>query len=332
MKPFVLVLFLGICVSACSSIKGKSPKSRSSSSGTPKWVNNPIEFCGERKLCAVGEATGRMRAEAEARKAISSIFRTQIKSKTQVTTTSESTSQEGVVEGSANEDFYSQVEALTDDVLEGVEIREYYEDSEAVFALASLDKRKASKMLKTKIDEVETDIFNFYKDGRRGSLNKALKKFSIRRELYERFQFLSERTLSPRVSRAQILKKKRAKRALGTKVKLNVEEIGSSGELKQAVLAELVNNDYFVVAKKGSGHEYVLKSKLSAEKEFFNVKGWEKYKFILSFNALKQSGEKLGSLNKTFVQTGRDFTQAYERVMPTIKSFITQNFDELNID
>ena len=49
----------------------------------PRWVNNPDEFCPDSELCAVGEASGRMGAETEARKSLSSIFQTKIKASTQ---------------------------------------------------------------------------------------------------------------------------------------------------------------------------------------------------------------------------------------------------------
>jgi hypothetical protein len=298
----------------------------------PKWVNNPDEYCPTNELCAVGEATGRMGAEAEARKSLSSIFQTKIKASTKVTSESSSSIAVDVVEGSATEEVTSTVKAMTEQVLEGVEITQFYEDSESVYALAVLNKPEAAKRLKSKINDVDEDIRNFYKDGRRGNLNKALKQFAVRQNLNERYEFLSSRRFNAPISKAMILKKKREKAALGTTILLKVEEVGSAGELQQIAVDNLLASDYKVVMKETLKHDYVLDTKLKAEKEYFNVKGFEKYKFILAFEAQTKNGKKHGSLETAVVQTGRDFAQAYNKAIPLIRKYIADKFDDLNID
>lgn len=298
----------------------------------PKWVNNPDEYCPANELCAVGEATGRMGAEAEARKSLSSIFQTKIKASTKVTTESNSSIAVDVVEGSATEEVTSTVKAMTEQVLEGVEITQFYEDSESVYALAVLNKPEAAKRLRSKISDVDEDIRNFYKDGRRGNLNKALKKFAVRSNLNERYEFLSSARFNPPITKAMILKKKREKAALGTTILLKVEEVGSAGELKQIAVDNLLAADYKVVTVETLKHDYVLDTKLKAEKEYFNVKGFEKYKFILAFEAQTKNGKKHGGLETAVVQTGRDFAQAYNKAIPVLRKFIADKFDDLNID
>lgn len=300
--------------------------------GQPKWVNNPDEFCPNHELCAVGEATGRMGAEAEARKALSSIFQTKIKASTKVTTESQSSIAVDVVEGGATEEVTSTVKAMTEQVLDGVEIKQFYEDSESVYALAVLNKPEAAKRLKSKINDVDEDIRNFYKDGRRGNLNKALKKFLVRQNLNERYEFLASNRYQAPISKAMILKKKAAKAKLGTTIFLKVEEVGSAGELKQIATNNLIASDYKVVNKADLKHDFILNTKLSAEKEYFNVKGFEKYKFILSFEAQTKQGKKHGSLETAVTQTGRDFAQAYAKAIPELRKFIADKFDDLNID
>lgn len=298
----------------------------------PKWVNNPDEFCPSNELCAVGEATGRMGAEAEARKALSSIFQTKIKASTDVTTESKSSISVDVVEGGATEEVTSKVKAMTEQVLDGVEIKQFYEDSESVYALAVLNKPQAAKRLRSKIQDVDEEIRNFYKDGRRGNLNKALKRFLVRKNLNERYEFLSSSRYQAPISRGMILKKKREKAALGTTILLKIDEVGSSGELKQIAVDNLMASDYKVVMVTTLKHDFVLETKLKAEKEYFNVKGFEKYKFILAFEAQTKNGKKHGSLETTVTQTGRDFAQAYNKAIPEIRKFIADKFDDLNID
>lgn len=298
----------------------------------PKWVNNPVEFCSSNQLCAVGEATGRMGAEGEARKALSSIFRTKVKGSTDATTTSTSTIKEDVVSGSTEEEVISKVRTMTEEVLEGVEIAEFYEDSESVYALAILNKPTAAKRIKSKINDVDEDIKNLYDDGRRGSLNKALKMFSVRQNLNERYEFLSSSRYRGPVSKNMILNKKKAKAKLGTTILLKIDEISTTGEMKQVVVDSLLASDYKVVTAATLKHDFVLNTKLSAEKEYFNVKGFEKYKFLLAFEAQKKSGKKHGSIETAVTETGRDFTQAYEKALPKIRKFVSDRFDDLNID
>ena len=63
-----------------------------------------------------------------------------------------------------------------------------------------------------------------------------------------------------------------------------------------------------------------------------NVKGFEKYKFLLNFVSKDMSGNKIGSLNYDHVATGRSLTQAYSNALGKIKSYIIENIGELNLD
>lgn len=299
---------------------------------SPRWVNSPADYCGSSKLCAVGESTGRMMAETEARNALAKIFETKIKATTTATTTSESTMKDDVVEGKVEEEYYSQIKEFTEETLEGVEVKEFHDDGEAVFALAVLDKNKAARRLQSRMAKLDDDIASLYEDNRRASINKALKIFVVRDNLDNKHDFLVGRSYPPRVSKRKLLNAKKAKKANSVVVLLEVDELSETNELRNIVIDELLKNDLKVVTASTLKHQFKVVVSLSGEKQHMNVKGFEKYKFLLSFVSKDTSGNKIGSLNFDHVSTGRSLTQAYTNALGKIKSFITENIGELNID
>lgn len=298
----------------------------------PKWVNSPLDFCGDSKLCAVGEASGRMTAEAEARKAIAKIFETRISSSQTTTTTSESKREEDVVSGSVEEDYQSQIKEITEETLEGVEVTEYYDDGEGVFALAVLNKAKAAKNLREKMDQLDEDIYSLYKLNRRSSINKALKLFAVRNNLNKKHHFLASSFHAAKVTKSQLLKAKREKAANRVVVLLEVDEISDSNELRNVIIEELLNNDLKVVTAATLKHNFVVTVTLSGEKQHMNVEGFEKYKFLLSLISKDSEKNKIGNINYSVVKTGRNLTQAYSNALVDVKNYIKENVSELNID
>ena len=298
----------------------------------PKWLNAPGDYCGPSKLCAVGEASGRMMAETEARNAIAKIFETKVSSTTTATTTSESTTKDDVVSGSVEEDYYNQIKEMTEQTLEGVVVKEFYEDSESHYALAVLNKREAARRLKSKMEELDDEIVALYKSGRRASLNKALKLFKVRDNFNDKHDFLAGRKFPARISKAKILSAKSAKRAQRVVVYLEVDEISETDELKKLVIDELLKNDLKVVTASTLKHNFKVSVSFTGEKQHMNVKGFEKYKFLLNFISKDKSGNKIGSLNYDHVATGRSLTQAYSNALVKVKPYIVENLGELNID
>lgn len=216
----------------------------------PKWVDNPFEYCSKTELCAVGEGAGAMTAEANARVSLAKVFKTEVKGKTKVFTSGSSTQAEDVLQGESQEDYSRQIEEATSEVLKGVTIKEKYTSDESIFALASLNKAKAARGLKTEIFNLDDMIKHHYKDGSRSSLSKALKSAFVRQDLHWKYQFLTDQKLTPPVSIDQILTKKNDKKKQGTVVLVKVKEIGKIDEFKHLVIAELIDQDFRVISNK----------------------------------------------------------------------------------
>jgi hypothetical protein len=299
----------------------------------PKWVNSPDEFCPPTLLCAVGEGTGQMNAEINARAGIGKVFETKVKSKMTINTSSSQTSDsDSILSGVMDEDTYQQVTEVSEAVLDGVEIKETWESNESVFALASLHKRKAADRLANKMSEIDEQIKTHYELGKRSDLSKCLKLLQVRTALDLRYEILKGSRYPGSISYSQIMKKKREKSKLGTTVLLEFKEVGKISEVGTWVREKLLEEDFKVVRNNEKAHSFAVEGSLASEEQFMNVKGWVKYKFLLSVKSKNGNGEVVGSVSHTVLQTGRSLKQAYEKAIPSIKRFINENLDQLNMD
>lgn len=328
---YINLLFLILALSSCGSFK-KQKKIIVRSGERPAWLFEAGKACQNFELCAVGEAPGRLGAEIAARNNLAKIFETKIKSTLNIKTTSQSETVDQVVSGKINEDVIEKIQAETNEVLKGVEIKEFFETKDSFFALAALDKPRASKGLATEMESVDADMVALINDGRRSSLNKGLKKYRIREALNLRHQFLSNRTINSPISLSTILKKKRAKRDLGTIIKVKFNEVGKISQIKSLVTRHLLDYDFKVVTRGGSSSQYQVTGSLKKEEQHMKVSGFKRFKFFLEIKSLNSKNEKIGGIDFETTQTGRNLSQAYETALPEIKNFLKDKLIELNID
>ncbi|WP_372655456.1 LPP20 family lipoprotein [Halobacteriovorax sp.] len=295
----------------------------------PIWISSPYEFCPPTEICAVGEATGALAAEAAARDSLAKVFSVNVKSSQSVITTSKSTTEEDVVKGSVSEETYSEIVEFTDEVLEGSYIKERYESDESHFALIALNKTKTSGIFEDRMKGIDTEVKALVKDGRRSSLNKSIKKLKLRASIHDKYRILKGSKYLSSVSMAEILRLKKIKRELGTKVSLNVREISNTKEVMKSIKFNLVENDFIVTRDNA---DFKIEVSLKQEPQYIKVKGFVKYKFILNIRSLNKDENEIGSLKYEIIQTGRSQEQSYENALPGINNFIYEKFNELNID
>lgn len=295
----------------------------------PEWVTSPQSFCPPTELCSVGESSGSMSADAAARESLAKIFSTRVSSKKTVLTSSESNIVNDVVSGEVSEDTYHEIKVSTDELIEGAYIKKRFETDEGYFSLAAIHKRKSSMILEDRMTAIDKEVISLIKDGRRSSLNKALKKKKVRLSIHEKYRILRDTNFSSKVSIEDILSLKRAKRDLGVKVSVKVDELSPSKEILKSIKVNLVEND-FIIAK--SSADYRIEVKLSELQQYMKVKGFVKFKFILEARSYNKSGSEIGTLKYEIIQTGRNKNQSYENALPGIQNFIEEKFNELNID
>ncbi|MEI8346464.1 MAG: hypothetical protein WCG27_03290 [Pseudomonadota bacterium] len=299
----------------------------------PKWISSPAEFCPPTELCVVGEGTGHMLAESNARKGMALAFKASIKAKTDVNTYAKQVTQgETILSGDSSEEVSGQIEEKTEQVLDGIVIKEKYEDSNSVFALASLNKAKAAQGFKDQIVALDEKIKHYYEEGKRSTLAKIFKLLPVRDDLNQKYLFMKGESLPLPVSWTDIQKKKKVLVQQNLTVLLEIEEPGKIDEVKQMVVKLLLDNGYRVVTNKEAAHSLRLTGKLVSEKQYVNIKGFEKYKYQLSLEAYGEGDKKNGSLQAVVEQLGRSPEHAYDQAVPQLRDYIKENFDDLNME
>ena len=194
-------IFILILVSVSLHVQAEKKK--------PAWISDLSTYCKSSELCTVGESVGMMQAEASARKEMSKIFMTQIKSKNTLTASGKQVSAgDQPISGSFEEEMYGEIEEKTEGALRGVIIRDTYETSDSFYALAVLKKAEGAQFLKSEMEELDKNIVEFYKDGRRSALNKALKIMQVREGLNINYEFLKVRNTPLKLLTSRLWKKR----------------------------------------------------------------------------------------------------------------------------
>lgn len=296
----------------------------------PKWVNETSDFCPPTKLCAVGEGTGKMGAAANARLELSRIFETRvIGNQTLHTTATENNGSNGP-SGEISESIASSLRESSDEILQGVEIAESYEDSDRFYALAVLDRAKAADRLALRLKEIDEKNVVLFEGKKRIGLYRILKNFQLRDELNQRYHVLKGRSYDSPLSFSDVMKVKATHKQKRTVVSVNV-----TGESKDEIilpfLINLLLNMDFSVSDRGEA-SFVLNGNLKPVPQHMKVKGFERYKFIFDLVATNAGGKKVGGLKAEVTETGRNLTQAQERAMTTIQKEIEEKIDQLNIN
>ena len=325
-------MILGGCGSATKS-KSTGKKVSKEMKGKPIWLSSTSNFCSSQELCAVGEGTGRLIAEASGRKELSKIFKVRVKARTKIDSSMRTTTdKDQVISGTMEEGLTQQIQETSEEVLEGVVTKEIYDDGESFFALVSLDKVKAGRIVRSKIESIDELLKNCIEDGRRHLLSQALGLLKVRQKLNLRYEFLTNFKIKAPISYKTIYDLKRKKALLGTTVYLTSKEPDKNLGLKDYIRRLLIKNDFKVIEKEGEAYQFRVVIELVSQKIYFRVDGFEKNKFSLRVQALNKKRVKIGSISFAVTETGRSFWQSYERALPEIKRRIQEEIGLLKFD
>lgn len=298
----------------------------------PEWINNPEKKCSPFEICVVAEAPGLLNAEAGARNQMARVFSSKVSSQTTVSQVASSTIDvEGVLRGDSAEEVANTIRIETDEILEGVVIKANYVGKDSVYALASLNKRKAAERIKNKMAKLDSDNKDHLKSGTRFDLNQILKNLAIRNGLEDRYIFLKGSGYPSPVSKSEVLTRKRDKRKLDVTLLVDFKDKVPE-EVQSAIIGELLAQDYRVVTEANRRFQYQVHVNFLKSSEYFNVKGFKKERYLLTIWSVNKEGEKKGRVEYSQSEVGRNEQQAFDRVLPKIKDFVTINMKDLNID
>lgn len=294
----------------------------------PEWVSAPDTLCSPiSELCAVGEGTGIIIAEATGRKSLAQTFETQVKAKSVVTTSTKDT-----LNIKVEENYSSYLEETTSEMLNAVTVKQRYQSKDAVYALVSLDKKKAAKLVGARLKSMDEELKNLVAKDKRGTLAKAIKLLKVRDEIHWRYEYLSGVAIKPPVSDEKIYARIRELSKNQKTLMISFNGGKENEEIPSLVIALFLDLDYRVVTNKNQKGDAEIETTITQEKRYFNVEGFEKYNFVINIEAKEASGKKLGAITFSNEQIGRSLTHAYANALPDIKEYLVKHIDELNIE
>ncbi|MFZ9000541.1 MAG: LPP20 family lipoprotein [Bacteriovoracaceae bacterium] len=297
----------------------------------PQWVHSPVEFCSSKYLCAVGEGSGKLVAEASARNELAKIFKVEIVASSQFGLTEESTkSSEGALVGQVDSTQSTFLKESVDEVLEGLEIVETYMSDDGFYALARLSKKNASNRFTQQMNSLDDEIKVLMEQNKRSSFFKAYKIFKTREVINQRYHILNERFYNGFWSKKSILSKLEEKKEQSVLVHLSNKNMPKEWEF--LVLEGLLNLGYRVRTDKPSKYQFKIKTRFDKSQQHLKVKGFEKWKFEVNLLSSTKKKEKIGQVRLEFIQTGRSYEQCLSGAFEQFKKTLEDRLGELTLD
>lgn len=308
----ILILFLTLCVSL------------QTFADKPKWLTAPQESCKSSELCAIGMGASRNFAEADGRAAIAKIFMSKVHS---------SFSQEvSAFGGTITNEIKEKVEQRTDAILEGVEIRSFYEDDTDIYALAVLNKRKAATSFKAEIEKIDEKL-KVYSTENSSRAAREMRRLSIERTgLDKRYEFLTGFSIPAPISFKQIFA---ARKKFVSKYVIHVYIDEKEPKVFTPKVMEFLTQEGFKVTTgniRSKQATHMLTGEITVEKMYMKVEGFSKYKFTANLTSANLKGVESGKASFFVVSTGRNLQQAYDKAVVQLIDKLKENMQKLQFE
>ncbi len=291
----------------------------------PKWVSDISKGCKSKsEHCAVGTGVSRNKAEQNSRVALAKIFQNKVSSsfKSKLSSSGSST----------YEDMSEEIMETTQMALEGLEIKKTYEDKLNFYALAVVNKRKTSNGFKREIEKIDDKMQVYIEDSSASSAVKLEKEFIKRESLAKSYEFLTGRALPSKITFDQVFNTK--KEIVGSTVVhvyLDEDEPKSIEALTAKLLSEAgYKTTSGRVRNKHSTH--IVTGEVTSDKQYMKIDGFEKYAITVKIAAKNRGKIETGHLTFTTTETGRNYSQAYNKALVNIKEYLKENLTMLNIE
>jgi hypothetical protein len=316
--------YIPILLFACScALFNPEPKLSDSAGETPEWIYSPYSACTEsEELCASGEAKAQSEADALARNNLASIFEVKVKSEF---TAQMSTAQGFPWQGAVREEVQKSLQESVDQILETVQIKKRFKKKGLTYSLASLDRDKASELLRGRLNKIDTELETLWARKSRTNLRKIVRLFLEREKVNERYSIVAKQGKLPPIEYRDIL----AWRESRPKFVPLVLRVGQAPEWMTEKLKELLTESGFQIVKGNS--ERMVSLNVDSIKEFLNVDGFEKYTFTLNLTSY-ENGEKKKVLSTSETVTGRNQADALLKVKTYFNDYIENHLSDLHLD
>jgi hypothetical protein len=317
-----LILILAFLLSGCSTFKSAPKKTVKHAEGVPAWAYAPMEECSEmQELCASGEGKTSREADANAMKSLASIFEVKI----EATTTSSMTVTGSQSLAQAQEMAMTKVRDEVSQTLEAAQVVKRHRFENRSYALAKLDKGRASANLKAGMDTVQAELAGLWQRRDRTAWARMWELFQVREGLNDRYNIINGQRVPFQPSAEELQKWYQSRRA---EVPMAIEFIDLPAEYSALIKARLTNSGYRLFEMNDGAR---LKAQMSAKQEHMNVAGFEKWFFHLSMENLSKAGAKIGGLSVKATTTGRSRVDCEMKARNILMKEMEAKLHELNL-
>jgi hypothetical protein len=315
------ILFL-LILSSCALFRS-GPELSPEAKHVPGWVYAPYEACQEeQELCATGEAKTYAEADAQARNNLASIFEVQVKSDFNVQTSS---TQTAPWQGAVRQEVQQSLQESVDQILETVQIKRHFKHSGLSYALASLDRVKASELLGSRLSKIDDELNSLWEKRGRTRMRRIFRLFLEREKLNERYSIVSGAGRPAKMTYQELISWKISR----PEFEPLALRVGQAPEWLSEKLNELLTEAGFKLVKGDA--KKALELNVESIKEFLNVPGFEKYTFTMNLTSFVK-GEKKKVLAVSETVTGRSQADALLKVKLLFNNYLEQNLSELHLD
>lgn len=323
-----MLVLISLLSFSCSSTKTKRAQveydQESTTSDGPAWLYDPEKSCESYEICVSSTADNANLADVRAKKSIAAIFETEIKSNFDVYKTSFSDSELEQVE----EEIASEVSESVNGILKTVIIKERYQKGDLYFSLASLDKVKSAKALRAQMDTIKEELEFLYQKKRRGSIKRMMILFDKHSRLNDKYIVLTGKKAKLPIRFADIQNIKYQKK---NNQKVSIKFNNETPKIIRTHLEQVLGEVGFKVMK-STAVDYYISLKWRAKNEYINVKGFEKYSYILDVQASDNLKKQIGTFTLSETATGRNKQDAFLKVKNDFLRNIDEKFNLLNLE
>jgi hypothetical protein len=294
----------------------------------PGWVTEVERECSQlNELCASAEGSSMDEADTRAKRNLAAIFKTNIISSLSL---NQFSSQSGA-EASLIETTQTQLQEQVEQELETVSIKKRFMKNDLYFSLASLDKRAFAASLASKINELDQQIDSMYKLSRRSMYLPLKNLVTLRNDLNNKYEFLTNQSIPGPIGLNQVEKLKFSK-ANNSKYFFLQANSEREQDVSKYLASYLTRIGHYVVNANDPKLDETIVINTQASEQYFNVPGFKKLLFTISITRKDRQGRKLGELTLSEASSGRSTTQAYSKIRNVLHKTLEERLSELNID
>ncbi|MCE3013382.1 MAG: LPP20 family lipoprotein [Proteobacteria bacterium] len=320
MRQIICALLL--LSTGCALFKPKSPQTSDHAAEVPAWAYAPMEECmEERQLCASGEGKTGTIAEANAMKSLAAIFETKIEASTSSTMTV--SGHQSLAQ--ATELAQTTVRDEVKQTLEAAQVIKKHRYQNMSYALASLDKEKASANLKAALDKVQAELSALWERRDRTAWARMWELFQVREGLNDRYNIINAGRIPFSPTASELQKWYQSRKA---EVPLALEILNLPSEYEAHLKARLTNSGYRLFSLNTGAR---LQAQMTSKQEHMNVAGFEKWFFNLSMTNISKAGAKIGGLSVSTTATGRSKVDCEMKARAVLIKEMEEKLHELNL-